>query len=135
VEPEGKQEHILNRMNQNSFSALQVEVLWVVTPCSVMVGYQRFGRSCCHHLQGEVKSHHNTTRHHNPQDLCLNLHRRENPKSRQSRGGGGRRATDIPIFFNDHIILPLPQSITLHKLQNRLTYGKKFEVIPVKFCS
>jgi hypothetical protein len=32
----------------------QVEVLSVVTPCSVVVGYQRFGGSCCLHLQGEV---------------------------------------------------------------------------------
>jgi hypothetical protein len=32
---------------------IQVEVLWVVTSCSVEVGYQRFGGPCCHHLQGE----------------------------------------------------------------------------------
>jgi len=25
----------------------QVEVFWVVTPCNVVVGYQRFGGSCC----------------------------------------------------------------------------------------
>jgi hypothetical protein len=31
----------------------QVEVLWVVTPCSVVVGYQRFRDQCCLHLQGE----------------------------------------------------------------------------------
>jgi len=30
-----------------------VEVFWVVTPCSVMVGYKRFGGPCCVHLQGE----------------------------------------------------------------------------------
>jgi hypothetical protein len=32
----------------------QVEVFWVVMLCSVVVGYQRFGRPCCLHLQGEV---------------------------------------------------------------------------------
>jgi hypothetical protein len=31
----------------------QVEVCWVVTLCSVVVGYQRFGGPCCLHLQGE----------------------------------------------------------------------------------
>jgi hypothetical protein len=29
----------------------QVEVFWVVIPCSVMVGYQRFRGPCCLHLQ------------------------------------------------------------------------------------
>jgi len=33
---------------------IQVEVFCVVTQCSVMAGYQRFGGSCCLHLQGEV---------------------------------------------------------------------------------
>jgi len=32
----------------------QVEVLRVVTSCSVVVGYQRFRDPCCFHLQGEV---------------------------------------------------------------------------------
>jgi hypothetical protein len=36
----------------------QVEVFWFVTPCSVVVGYQRFRGPCCLHLQG-----------HNPEDL------------------------------------------------------------------
>jgi hypothetical protein len=31
----------------------QAEVFWVVTPCSVIVGYHRFGGSYCLHLQGE----------------------------------------------------------------------------------
>jgi hypothetical protein len=32
---------------------IHVEVFWVVTPCSVVVGYERFGRPCCLCLQGE----------------------------------------------------------------------------------
>jgi hypothetical protein len=32
----------------------QVAVLRVVTPCSVVVGYQRFGGPYCLYLQGEV---------------------------------------------------------------------------------
>jgi len=32
----------------------QVEVFWVVLPCSVVVGYQHFGWRCCLHLQDEV---------------------------------------------------------------------------------
>jgi hypothetical protein len=34
--------------------SIQVEVFWVVTPCSVVVGYQHFGGPCYLHLQGEV---------------------------------------------------------------------------------
>jgi hypothetical protein len=30
----------------------QVEVFRIVTPCSVVVGYQRFRGPCCVHLQG-----------------------------------------------------------------------------------
>jgi len=33
----------------------QVVVLWVVTPCSYVVGYQRFGEPLCLHLHGDVK--------------------------------------------------------------------------------
>jgi hypothetical protein len=33
---------------------IQVDVVCVVTPCSVAVGYQRFGEPCCFHLQGEM---------------------------------------------------------------------------------
>jgi hypothetical protein len=31
----------------------QVEVLWNVIPCRVVVGYQYFSGPCCLHLQGE----------------------------------------------------------------------------------
>jgi hypothetical protein len=46
----------------------QVEVFWVVTPCSVVVGYQNFRSPWCLHLQGEVYdktlvSYHNTEDH------------------------------------------------------------------------
>jgi hypothetical protein len=32
----------------------QVEVFWIVTPCGVVIGYQRFRGTCCLHLQGGV---------------------------------------------------------------------------------
>jgi len=50
-------------------------------PCSVAIGYQRFGGTCYLHLQGEVK---NATQLHNPEDLDMNLRRRENLKYRIS---------------------------------------------------
>jgi hypothetical protein len=59
---------------------IQVEVLWVVPPCDVVVGYRRFGEPCYLHIQGEVKinaawisetsvSYHNITRRQNPGEL------------------------------------------------------------------
>jgi len=66
----------------------QAEVFWVVMPCSIVVGYQRFGGPCCLLLQGEMKavwtsetlvSYPNTIRHHNPEELDLKeLHRLKN---------------------------------------------------------
>jgi len=36
------------------FPNIQVEVVWVVTPCNIVVGYQCFGGLCCFHLKDEV---------------------------------------------------------------------------------
>jgi hypothetical protein len=35
---------------------VQVNIFWVVTPCSVAAGYKPFRGPYCHHLQGEVKT-------------------------------------------------------------------------------
>jgi hypothetical protein len=71
---------------------IQVQVFWVLTLCSKVVGYQRFGGSCCQHLQLDTNNsvistaifslktcstrssealvlYHNTTRRHNPEEL------------------------------------------------------------------
>jgi hypothetical protein len=43
-------------MGFEAFKAVmfKVEVSRVVTPCSAVVGYQRFTGTCCLHLQGEA---------------------------------------------------------------------------------
>jgi hypothetical protein len=66
----------------------QVEVFWVVTPCSVVVGYQRIMRtmlplSSLHPKMEAAKSsetlvsYHKTTRRQNPKDFDLKFHCRE----------------------------------------------------------
>jgi hypothetical protein len=52
----------------------QVDVFWVVTPCSVVSGYQRFRGPCCLHFQGEtLVSYHNATRRHKTEYLELEV--------------------------------------------------------------
>jgi len=53
-----------------STDEFQVEVFWVMTPCSGNVDLWN------------MVSCHNTTRRHNPEDLDLKNHRRENFKTR-----------------------------------------------------
>jgi len=33
---------------------IQIKVFWIVTPCSVAVGYQFFREPYCLHLQGDI---------------------------------------------------------------------------------
>jgi len=48
----------INFASSEAFTAVtfQVELFWVVTPCSVAEGYQRFGGPCCLQLHGEEKA-------------------------------------------------------------------------------
>jgi len=47
-------------MTQNTVQP-QVEVFWFVTPRSVVVGCQRFGGPCCHHLHVAILPQHYTS--------------------------------------------------------------------------
>jgi hypothetical protein len=66
-----------------------IEVFWVVMPCSVLVGYQRFGGTCFLCLQGEssmilcnVNTLQQRYKRRNPEDLDMIFHRPESLKSR-----------------------------------------------------
>jgi hypothetical protein len=56
---------------------IRVEVLWIMTPCTVVVAYQRFRGPCCLHFMVKLVSYHNSTQRYNPEDLEFSLHRRE----------------------------------------------------------
>jgi hypothetical protein len=43
-------------MKMKCVKQTEEKVLWFVTPCSVVAGYQRFGGPRCLYLQGEVSS-------------------------------------------------------------------------------
>jgi hypothetical protein len=69
----------------------QAEVLWPMTPCSVAVGYQisEYLTASIFRVKMETArsfetlvSYRNATRRHNPENLYLSLHLRENFKSR-----------------------------------------------------
>jgi hypothetical protein len=58
----------------------QVEVFWAARPCSIAVGYQFFREHAVSTLKIEAErpsemlvTYHNTTRHHNPEDLNYSL--------------------------------------------------------------
>jgi hypothetical protein len=58
VERERERERRLDKQTGVRFAVstavkIQVEVFWVMTLCSVVVGYQRFGGPNCFHLQGK----------------------------------------------------------------------------------
>jgi hypothetical protein len=72
---------------------VRVEVFWVMTPSTVVVGYQCFGGSCCLHVNFTLKTeatqpsetlvtYNIATLCHKPEDHGFNLHRRGNLKSR-----------------------------------------------------
>jgi hypothetical protein len=59
---------------------VQVDVFWVVMPCNAVLGYNALKvEAAC---TSETSISYITTRRHNPEDLDLNLHRREGLKSR-----------------------------------------------------
>jgi hypothetical protein len=73
---------IISRDNVQLFGriirhTIQAEFFWAVTPCSVVVGYQRYRDECCLHLHFNLKmeaaltsetlvSYHNTILRHSP---------------------------------------------------------------------
>jgi len=44
-------------------SNIQVEVFWVVMPCSFVVGHQNFRGSCCLYLQCILLQHYTASQH------------------------------------------------------------------------
>jgi hypothetical protein len=52
---------------------IHVVVFWVVAPCNVVVGYQRFGGLYCLHLHGIRISYHNTQEQKYSTRVCVSL--------------------------------------------------------------
>jgi hypothetical protein len=78
---------VIESKDGQTIQLFQVEVFSVVTPCSVVVGYQRFRGPYCLHLQGGVKMEAAWTSetlisYHNLKEINLNFHRRESLKFR-----------------------------------------------------
>jgi len=46
--------------------SVQVEVFWVVTPCSVVVGHRRFGGPCCLRNVGILLQHYTASQPRGP---------------------------------------------------------------------
>jgi hypothetical protein len=86
---------------------IQVEVVWVVTPCKVVVGYQRFRGPCCLHLQGEVNTHEIST----CSRLCFTD---RNVTSTYTHNPSSRRDTERSILAQEQgmrgAIPPLPNT-------------------------
>jgi hypothetical protein len=55
-QPRFRNRHTDGRFEAFTAVMFLVEVFWVVTPCSVVVGYQRFGGPSCLHLQGNDRT-------------------------------------------------------------------------------
>jgi len=83
-----------------------------MTPCSVVVGYKRFGEPCWLHPHGEVTetlvSYHNI-RSHNPEDFDFKLHRLENLKSRNTEFYSGTTLMTTVILH----VLAHPENISV----------------------
>jgi hypothetical protein len=72
TEEEKRTQHFIPIIN---IFQIEAEVFWVVIPCSFAIDFT-LKREAARSL------YRNTTRHHNPEDLDLKLHRLENLKSR-----------------------------------------------------
>jgi hypothetical protein len=63
----------VSKRSEENKTVFQVEVFWIVTPCSVVVGYQRFRGSCCLHLHFTPKMEAAWTSETNPPIFVLPL--------------------------------------------------------------
>jgi len=63
------------QLKPQTTSQKQLVVFWVMTPCSEVAGFQRFGAPYCLHLHGEATlvSYHITTQYHNPKGAFRNV--------------------------------------------------------------
>jgi len=96
-------------VSYEAFTAVifQVEVFWVVTPCSAVVGYQLFIPKT-EAAWTSTPHYHNTTRRHNPEDL---LGLEKFTEKSEVKFFTGFRVYCEPVSFVTLCLVPFPDTV------------------------
>jgi hypothetical protein len=99
---------LVARSRKANLSIYQVEIFWVVTPCSVVVGYQHFRSPCSFHLQVVMPCSVVVGYQRFRSPCCLHLQSRQKTSAWNVTAATARKLAWASSFF-----LPLPQIMWL----------------------